>query len=77
MRPEDLNQWVAIFRDVVIVLLAAFILSYETVLISNPNPLLVGAGLTLLGFPAAWRIDSMRRSRRNGDDDDNWSHLPR
>lgn len=75
MRPEDLNAWVTLFRDLVMVVLAAFILSYETVLISNPNPLLIGAGLSLLGVPAALRVDASRRKSQR-EDDDRWSHLP-
>ena len=75
MRPEDLNEWVTLFRDIVMVVLAAFILSYETVLISEPNPLLIGAGLSLLGVPAALRVDASRRKSQR-QDDDKWSHLP-
>lgn len=80
MRPEALNAWVTLFRDVVMVVLATFILSYETVIISSPNPVLIGAGLSLLGVPAALRVDSARRKQQkengNGDDDGRWSHLP-
>lgn len=68
MQAEDLTQWVPIFRDLVIVVLAAFILVFETVITGNPNPYLVGAALTLLGAPAAIRVDALRR--KSGDDTD-------
>lgn len=79
LRPEALADWVTVFRDLVMVVLAAFILSYETVLIDNPNPLLIGAGLSLLGVPAALRVDASRRKQQkagNGDNDERWTHLP-
>lgn len=61
MTPEALRQWQAIFRDLVIVVLAAFMLVYETVVAREPNAYIVGAGLTLLGIPPALRADSWRR----------------
>lgn len=64
MDPDALKAWQSIFRDVVITLVAAFMLVYETVVAPAPNPYLIGAGLTLLGIPPALRID---RSRKNGD----------
>lgn len=74
---DNLTAWVAIFRDVAVVLVAAFILTYETVVIADPNPYLIGAGLTLLGAPAAIRVDQFRRKAQKGADDaEKWTHLP-
>lgn len=66
MTPEALKEWQAIFRDVVVVVLAAFMLTYETVVAETPNAYLVGAGLTLLGIPAAVRADAWRRKDEGG-----------
>lgn len=61
MTPERLSAWQTIFRDTVITILAAFMLVYETVVAAEPNAYLIGAGITLLGVPAALRLDSFRR----------------
>lgn len=52
-----------ILRDLVLVCLAVFMLVHETVEDSSPDPLIVGAALTLLGVPAAVRLDDRRRVR--------------
>jgi hypothetical protein len=67
--PDVLRAWQTIFRDFVIVLLAAFMLIYETVWVT-PNAYIVGAGLTLLGIPPALRLDRRRRDKKHGGDDD-------
>lgn len=69
MTPEEIRQWQAIFRDLVITLLAAFMLVYETVWARVPDPYLIGAGLTLLATPAALRLDKIRR-KKSGDEGD-------
>ena len=67
MTPEVFSAWVPIIRDIVIVVVASFILIYEVVFKQEPNPYAIGAGLTLLGVPPALRLD--RRRKSNGDDD--------
>jgi hypothetical protein len=67
LTPEQLRTWQNIFRDVTITVLAAFMLVYETVFTQNPNPYLIGAGLTLLGIPPALRLDH-RRNRDTHED---------
>jgi len=66
MTPEELRQWQSIFRDLVVVVLAAFMLVYETVVAGTPNAYIIGAGLTLLGIPAAVRADTWRRKGEGG-----------
>ncbi len=61
MDPNVLKAWQGIFRDVVITILATFMLSYETVFVGNPNAYIIGAGLTLLGIPPALRLDKLRK----------------
>lgn len=67
MDPDALKAWQSIFRDVVITILASFMLVFETVFAHEPNAYIIGAGLTLLGIPPALRLDRTRR--RNADDD--------
>jgi len=80
MEPEELTEWVPIVRDVVIVLLAAFLLIYGVIAIQEPTVLgiVLGAALTLLGAPAAIRVDALRRktARREDEENERWSHLP-
>jgi hypothetical protein len=66
--PDQVRAWQAIFRDVVITVLAAFMLTYETVGTDSPNVYVIGAGLTLLGIPPALRLDSMRRKQDERED---------
>lgn len=56
-----MRAWQGIFRDALMTVLAAFMLIFETVFADIPNPVIIGAGLTLLGIPAALRLDSLRR----------------
>lgn len=58
---KAVREWVKIFRDLVITFTAAFMLIYETVEIASPNPIVIGAGLTLLGIPPALRLDAFFR----------------
>ena len=69
MSPDEVRAWQAIFRDIVITLVAAFMLLYETIVVDDPNVYIIGAGLTLLGVPAAIRLDSIRR-RGSGEEND-------
>lgn len=61
MTPDDVRAWQSIFRDIVITVLAAFMLVFETVFAVDPNVYVIGAGLTLLGLPPALRLDTWRR----------------
>lgn len=55
--PDEYRIWIGITRDAILVAIGAFILIYQTVLAPNPNPYLIGAGLTALGLPSAIRLD--------------------
>jgi hypothetical protein len=66
LNPDAVNAWLSILRDVVITMVAAFMLIYETVVKATPNPYIIGAGLTLLGVPPAIRLDRLRRKNGNG-----------
>lgn len=63
MDPEALRAWTRILRDFAIVIVGVFILLHETLSVGDPNPLLVGAGLVLLGLPPALRADEWLRNR--------------
>lgn len=58
--------WLRIFRDFVVVLLACFILIYETVRVPSPSPELLAVALVLLGLPPVLRLDEKRRKNGNG-----------
>lgn len=62
---EAIRSWQRILRDLVIVVVGAFMLVYETVAAEVPNPYIIGAGLVTLGVPPALRYDERRRT---GDD---------
>jgi hypothetical protein len=63
--PDQFRAWQGIFRDIVITVLAAFMLVWQCVFAAAPNIYIIGAGVTLLGVPPALRLDSLRR--RNED----------
>jgi len=67
LNPDAVTAWLSILRDIVITLVAAFMLIYDTVVKATPNPYIIGGGLTLLGVPPALRLDSLRRTKANGD----------
>lgn len=77
MSPEAARQWQAIFRDLVITLLATFMLLYETVFAKEPNAYIIGAGLTLMGAPFAIRLDTWRRKADDAEETANPAPLPR
>ena len=69
MTPEALNAWIPVIRDILIVGVATFMLLFEVIVKAEPNPYVIGGGLTLLGVPPALRIDRKRRNGNgNGDD---------
>lgn len=53
-------------RDFAVVVLGVFILVWQTVFTTAPNPLLIGAGLVLLGLPPALRVEQIL-NRENGE----------
>lgn len=55
--PDAARAWTRILRDFVIVLVGVFILLHETLTKDTPDPILIGAGLILLGLPPALRFD--------------------
>ena len=77
VQPEKLTPWIPIVRDFAIVLLATFAIVFSIIWITDPTRLglVLGSGLSLLGVPAALRVDAKRR-KNEGEDDDRWSHLP-
>ena len=64
MTPTAVRQWQGIVRDFVCLTVGASILIFET-LKRSPDPLMVGAGLTLVGIPPVLRLD---RSRSEEED---------
>ncbi len=77
--PEGLALWVPLIRDIVIIGLAIFAVVFGILSIHDTTLLTVvlGFGLTMLGVPAALRLDAARR-KQNGaaEDEERWSHLP-
>lgn len=63
--PEVFKAWQRIIRDTVITILGTFMLVWQTVFVLTPQPLLVGAGLFLLGVPPALRLDDLIRKRKD------------
>ncbi len=61
--PEALNAWRDIFRDFTIIALAAFSTIFGVIVIHDPTLLgiVLGFAATLLGVPAAVRLDAARR----------------
>lgn len=82
------ETWLGIVRDSFIVVLATFMLTYETVFVQTPNVEIIGAALALFGLPPVLRLDlrgsaekraSRRAPRREKDEEDyedRWSHMP-
>lgn len=68
MTPSVVRAWVRIFRDVAIVVVAGFMLVYETVFVAQPNAYVIGAGLTLLGIPPALRLDDIFRGQKDREE---------
>lgn len=69
MNPDDARAWGRILRDLVIVAVGAFILLHEEFGRGSPDPILIAAGLTMLGLPPALRADEWRFGRKgNGQE---------
>jgi hypothetical protein len=65
--PEAVRAWTRILRDFAIVLVGVFILLHETLVNGTPDPILIGAGLILLGLPPALRFDEWLKGGTDGD----------
>lgn len=61
MDKDAVKFWQGVLRDTVVLVVAAWILVHETLEDSSPSPLLIGAAITLIGVPAAARVDIRRR----------------
>jgi uncharacterized membrane protein YdjX (TVP38/TMEM64 family) len=68
--PEVVRQWIRISRDAAIVIVGTFMLIWQTVFATIPNPMLVGAGLVLLGLPPTLRGLDMLPGRNGHDKKD-------
>lgn len=80
MDPSRLKEWISIARDAIIVALGTFLAIYAVATIHEATVLgiVLGFSGTLLGVPAALRLDQVRRKQNgNGNErEDRWSHLP-
>lgn len=65
----DIARWSRVLRDFAIVLVGIFILVHETLTVREPNPLLIGAGLVLLGVPPSLRADEWLRGKNGSGKD--------
>jgi hypothetical protein len=74
VQPENLNAWVSIFRDVMLVLVGTFLMVFAVVTIREPTVLgiVLGAGATVLGVPPWLRV----REGARQEEVEKWSHLP-
>lgn len=77
MQPENLSAWITIFRDVIIVVLASFLMIFAVVKIHEPTALglVLGAGATMLGVPPWLRVRESAK-KETGEEAEKWSHLP-
>lgn len=79
MEAEQVDVWIGILRDALIVALATFMLVYETAFQSQPNVEVMAVALALFGVPGALRLDLRTRHEKRAaepdDKDERWSHL--
>ncbi len=61
MNPAIAEQWVRIFRDVLLALTGTFMLVFATVWERPPNEFVIGGALALFGLIPAIRFDEQRR----------------
>jgi hypothetical protein len=64
---DAVRAYIRILRDAALVFVGAFILIHETLTNQEPNPVLIGAGLVLLGLPPALRADEWIRGGRDSE----------
>lgn len=63
------DRWISRSRDILIVVVATFMLVFETVFARSPNAEIIGAGLALLGLPPFLRLDLRTRSEKKADEE--------
>jgi hypothetical protein len=63
------RAWQRIIRDTLLVSIGAFMLVYETVATSSPDPYVIAGGLAALGLPPAIRLDFRGRVDKDDSDD--------
>jgi hypothetical protein len=63
MTPATARQWVSVFKDVAIILVAAFLAIHETISMGEPNIYVLGLAGTLFGVPAVMNLDALYRKR--------------
>lgn len=74
MSQDTIRFLVSVFRDLVIILMAIFIATWETVAVRDPNIYLIALAASLFGAPLALRFDEARRKGTldpGGRSDDN------
>lgn len=71
MDPGVFREWISNFRDIGAAAVGIYMLYHEAQL-AIPNYLIIGAGLSLVGVPAVFKVDSLRRgkyAKKDSDDD--------
>lgn len=58
---DAIRTWQIIVRDTISVLVGAFMLVFDTAFSADPNPYVIGGGLTAIGLPLAARLDLRKR----------------
>lgn len=66
MDPGIFKQWIANFRDIATAGIGIYMLYHETQLLV-PNYLIIGAGLSLVGVPAALKLDGIRKGKTDDE----------
>lgn len=67
MSAQQVRVWQAIFRDFLVMGVATFMLVYASAFDPTHNLYVIGGGITLLGVPAAIRLDGIRRRKEDHD----------
>lgn len=68
MTPMTPKDWMGLFRDFMLILVGVFLMVFDAVWIHPPSTLVMGAGLTALGFPVFLRIQLPEFKIKSGDD---------
>lgn len=64
MRPEDVQAWFRVLRDIASYGLGAMLLYYEFVALESPNTVAVGVGVAAMALPPVLRIN--QKDKDNG-----------